>query len=174
MSTRYEYYNINDDAPYSLYGVSWAAQTFTPLIAHKITSIKLKLERIGAPGTVTVSIRATDGSGTPTGGDLCSGSFDGNYLPEDPNWEWREITLGNGAILSANTMYAIVVRNPGGDLGNRIRWAVDETSPTYDRGTESTSMDSGVSWAVVPTYDLMFEEWGDPLAFKGARGFIIG
>jgi hypothetical protein len=60
-ATLYEYYNTGDDASLFLYGIYWKAQTFTPLAPHKITSVKLKLYKaIGSPGTVTVSIRATD------------------------------------------------------------------------------------------------------------------
>jgi len=77
----YEYYNTGDDSSQSVYGSNWYAQTFTSSIAHTITSVKLKLYRTGSPGTVTVSIRATDGSGHPILPDLCSGTTDGNTLP---------------------------------------------------------------------------------------------
>ncbi|GAJ19661.1 unnamed protein product [marine sediment metagenome] len=58
-------------------------QGFIPATTHKITSVKLKLWKEGSPGTVTISIRATDGRGHPTGGDLCSGTINGNtiFLP---------------------------------------------------------------------------------------------
>ncbi|MBA7630622.1 hypothetical protein ES703_38146 [subsurface metagenome] len=115
MSTKFEYYDVNDDADKYIYANVWSAQTFTPSTAHKITSVKLLCWREGIPGTVTVSIRATSG-GHPTGGDLCSGTTDGNTLPLSSPYEWREITLGAGADLSADTMYAIVVRAPDGGL----------------------------------------------------------
>ena len=78
----YEYYSTGDDAAASIYGNTWDTQTFTPSVAHTITSVKLKLYKTGTgPGTITVGIRATDGSGLPTGSDLCSGTTDGNTLP---------------------------------------------------------------------------------------------
>ena len=93
-STLYENYNTGDDAALGIYGAIWAAQTFTVGAAgHTITSVKLLLYRYGSPGTVTVSIRATDGNGHPTGSDLTSGTTDGNTLPTGSPSELREITL---------------------------------------------------------------------------------
>jgi len=57
MAEIFEYYNTNDDIEQTAYYRYWKAQTFTPLQAHKITSVKLKLWKKGNPGTVTVSIR---------------------------------------------------------------------------------------------------------------------
>ena len=50
-----------------------AAQTFTPQTTHTITSAKVRLFNTGATGSVSVSIRAVDAAGIPTGanfGDL--------------------------------------------------------------------------------------------------------
>ncbi|GAH21280.1 unnamed protein product, partial [marine sediment metagenome] len=80
-------------------------------VSHKITKVKLKLYRVGSPGTATVSIRATSGL-HPTGSDLCSGTTNGDTLPEGSPYEWREITLGDGANLASGTKYAIVIRAP--------------------------------------------------------------
>jgi len=162
VSTLYEYYNTGDDSTKVIYGATWGAQTFTPATAHKITSVKLKLCRYGSPGTITVGIRATDGSGHPTGSDLCSGTTDGNTLPVTPSNEWREITLGAGYNLSASTKYAIVARAPGGDLTNQFKWYRDASSPTYANGNQEDSADSGSSWTSQTAADFMFEDWGEP------------
>jgi hypothetical protein len=157
----YEYYNTGDDTQCYIYGSFWVVQTFTPSVAHTITSVKLLLYRVGAPGTVTVSIRATDGSGFPTGGDLCSGNTNGNTLPTGSPFEWREIKLGSGYGLSAGTTYAIVVRATSGDASNYVLWRVDGSSPTYGGGMYLLSINSGLSWISGASYDLMFEEWGN-------------
>ena len=159
----YEYYNTGDDNHIWLYGSNWAAQTFTPSVAHTITSVKLKLLRSGAPGTVTVSIRATSG-GQPTGSDLCSGTTTGDTLTTSAPGEWREITLGSGYGLSAGKTYAIVVRATSGDGSNYLWWRVDGSSPTYGGGMYLLSFDSGLSWTSGASYDLMFEEWGNAAA----------
>ena len=163
MAIKYEYYNTGDDDSRQIYDNVWRAQTFTPDTAHTVTSVKLLLYKIilGTPGTITVSIRATSAS-LPTGGDLCSGTTDGDTLTTDALGEWREISLGAGYALSASTMYAIVIRAPDGNYiyGDYVRIRVDETSPTYTGGTDCYSTNSGSSWTQVSGTDLMFEEWG--------------
>jgi len=156
----YEYYNTGDDNHCWLYGTTWVAQTFTPSVAHTITSVKLKLFRVGSPGTITVSIRATSG-GQPTGSDLCSGITTGDTLTTSALGEWREITLGSGYGLSAGTTYAIVVRATSGNSSNYVWWRVDSSSPTYGGGMYLLSSNSGSSWISGASYDLMFEEWGN-------------
>ena len=161
MSTLYEYYNTGDSSYRIIRGSNWRAQTFTPANAHTITSVKLLLYRAGSPGTVTVSIRDTDGSSHPNGEDLCSGTTNGNLLTEDTGGLWYEITLGAGSNLNADTKYAIVIRAPSGDVSNSVRCRFDSSSPTYDGGSEEYSSNSGSSWTTYLGGDLMFEEWGD-------------
>jgi len=161
MATKYEHYDTGWDEVGSVYGDAWVAQTFTPATAHKITSVKLELFRSNSPGTVTVSIRATDGSGHPTGGDLCSGTTNGNTLPTSAaSAEWREITLGAGYNLDADTKYAIVVR-AAGVSANRCQWLCDKTSPTYAGGCREDSANAGVDWSTDTSMDFMFEDWGE-------------
>jgi len=163
MANRYEYYITGDDGQFLIHTVNWRAQTFTPATAHKITSVKLLLYRVGSPGQVTVGIRATDGSGHPTGEDLCSGTTNGNTLPTESPFEWREITLGDGYNLNADTKYAIVVRMPGGDGANYVQWRRDGSSPTYTKGNAESSNNSGETWATLTSWDFMFEEWGEAI-----------
>ena len=158
MANRYEYYNTGDNSGSGFWNGKWLAQTFTPSVAHKITSVKLKLFRTGSPGTITVSIRATQ-DGKPTGGDLCAGTTNGNTLPTGPAGEWREITLGDGYNLTT-VMCAIVVRISGGDLDNRGNWWY-ASSGTYGGGAHVDSDDSGANWTINSNYDFMFEDWGE-------------
>ena len=129
MTTRYEYYNTGDDSFTTFFGATWKAQTFTSPIAHKITSVKLELYRVGSPGTVTIGIRATNGDGHPTGGDLCSGTTDGDTLPTSASPEWREINLGSGYTLDADVKYAIVARAVSGNDVNVVGWRENTTFP---------------------------------------------
>ena len=82
--------------------------------------------------------------------------------------EWREVTLGSGYTLSANTTYAIVVRAPSGNENNRVRWRYDSTSATYAGGSIFVSRNSGSSWESRLAYDFMFEVWGNgvPIAYS--------
>jgi hypothetical protein len=171
--TWYEFYNTGDDAADNAMGEAWIAQTFTPSVAHFISYVILKLYKLGWPGILTVSIRATDGSGHPTGNDLCSGTIDtGAFLTTDPGGALYQIALGAGYTLNANTKYAIVIRAPGGDAYNRVYWRCDITSPTYYGGNRENSGDSGASWASSYGADMMFEEWGDPISVPVYSGEI--
>lgn len=167
----YESYSTGDDGDGSICGTWWDAQTFTPSVAHTITRVKLLLYGQGMPGTITVGIRATDGSGLPTGSDLCSGTTDGNTLPTGSPYEWREVTFTSGYDLSAGTQYAIVVRAPSGDFSNRGIWRCDASSPTYSGGNLLQSSNSGSNWNSYSNLDFMFEEWGDPLGGAGPVGW---
>ena len=115
----YEYYNTGDDSGQSVYGSNWYAQTFTPSIAHTITSVKLLLYRSGSPGTVTVSIRATDGSGHPIGPDLCSGTTDGSTLPTATTTSQTRLPTGDqsysGTWDKTTDMYSYVDDDPWND-----------------------------------------------------------
>lgn len=151
-------YNTNDDSARSIYGSNWEAQTFTPASSYSIGSVKLKLYKSGNPGTFTVSIRATS-SGEPTGNDLASGTTDADTLTTDSSGEWREITFGSSYSLNNGTQYAIVCRATSGNSSNRTYWRGDSSSPTYSGGTLVISSNSGSSWTVASTYDLMFETY---------------
>lgn len=170
MATLYEYYNTGDGSQELVYGENWTGQTFTPSIAHKITSVKLKLWRYASPGTITVSIRETDGEGHPTSGDLCSGTTDGNTLPTGSPYEWREITLGVGYDLDADTKYAIVIRAPGGSPANVAYWRCDIGDATYLGGNREVSSNSGSSWTAHSFDDHMFEDWSEVAPTEQAVG----
>lgn len=161
-------YTTGDNSYDMVYGGNWKAQTFTQSQAHKVTKAKVKLWRSNSPGIVTVSIRATDGSGHPTGPDLCSGTTNGNTLTTNTAGEWREITLGDGYNLDADTKYAIVVRALSGDTSNIIYWR-QHVNGGYPSGQEFYSTTGGSSWVGHSWLDCMFEVWNadEPgLSFK--------
>jgi len=156
----YEHYDIGDEGLTQAYGNLWQGETFTPVEGHTIKSVKLEMYRHGTPGTITVAIKATDGAGLPTGADLCSGTTDGDTLPDVYSGEKREITLGDGAPLLADTWYSIVAKALSGAADNYVRWLFKRPS-TYPRGAHVFSSDGGVTWEEDTTKDMKFEEWGE-------------
>lgn len=158
-----DYYNTSANSETHFYGTEWVGQTFLTNQAYNISSVKVKLFRVGTPGTVTVGIRATDGDGKPTGADLVSGTLDGNSLTTDSAGEWKEVSFGSPYSLSAATVYAIVVRAPSGSGPNRGDWK-KQTGNAYANGDYAYSSDSGSSWIVNDTADHNFETYGDPPA----------
>jgi len=159
MATLYENHNTGDEGQLTGWDTYGVAQTFPVLRTHKITSVKLKLWRDGSPGTITASIRAAS-EGLPTGDDLCSGTTEGNTLPEEEPGEWREITLGAGAVLEVGAQYAIVVFSAA-EHPALFFWRISWNGDKYDGG--NASYGGNGSWTIDPTEDCMFEEWGDPI-----------
>lgn len=160
----YEYHNTDDDGNGRFYSLGWLAQTFTAGSNHSVTSVKLKLSRGNSPGTITVSIRATDGV-HPTGPDLTSGTTDGDTLTTSPAGGWREIAL-TSYNLTGGTKYAIVLRAPGGDGSNYVDWRYDSTGG-YAGGNFEHSLNSGTTWMTYADFDFMFEVYGFPTSVGG-------
>ncbi len=170
MAKLFERYNVgNDLAINSEYGALWSAQTFTPIESHSVSSVRLKLYRIGSPGTVTASIRAVDGSNHPTGSDLASGTTDGDTLTTDTGGEWREITFSTPYALSAGTRYAIVFRAPSGNSSNNIT-NIHNVSEGYPGGNHERSSNSGSTWVTWATQENLFEEYGGQSGYLWIEG----
>jgi hypothetical protein len=163
---RYQYYTTNDDSFGPVTGTIWCAQTFNVTTPHYINYVKLLVYRIGSPGTVTVSIRATDMTGNITGADLTSGTTNGNNLSTISPFTWRKIAV-SPYYLAARTRYAIVVRATAGDGSNELCWRDDTTSPTYTGGSFMVSATSGVTWIVDSSKDSLFEEYGSGVNDSG-------
>lgn len=155
--TLVDYYNSGDNNQGDFQGSEWLAQTFEASETFDISRVKVKMYRVGSPGTLTVSIRATS-AGLPTGSDLVSGSFNANTMVTSSPGDWYEITFGTAQTLTVGNTYAIVVRATGGDINNLIYWRTDTTAG-YANGQRAGSTDSGASWSAVSGQDLMFETY---------------
>lgn len=149
-----DYYNTGDDTFIAATSTQWLAQTFTANQTYTIGSVKLKLYRSVTPPTnVLVSIRATDGSGHPTGGDLTTGSIAGSSITEGTPGAFHEIDL-TPYELTNGIKYAIVLTVD--DVS--VTWRLDNSSPTYANGNAEKSTNSGVDWSA-QSYDFMFETY---------------
>lgn len=88
----------------------------------------------------------------PSGVDLCSGTTNGNTIPDyTSSWEEREITFDTPYELTSGNEYAIVIRAEAGDLD----WL--EKDNVYANGVAKYSDDSGSSWSDDGTYDMWFK-----------------
>jgi len=158
MSTLYENNTTPDDGYSSIYNTNVYAQTFTPQVSHTIRSIKIKVKRTGSGQNLTFRIQNTT-SGKPNGVDIATGIVS-NSSWSNSSWEWQEISLGVGALLAADTMYAIVFATNIGST-NWFSWRKN-TGNDYSRGTQCYSGDTGSTWTIVSSSDNSFEESGDP------------
>ena len=148
-------YEAGDDGDFSVYGYNWEAQTFTVNVSHDIEIIEIKCRRAGNPGDITIGIRATDGAGLPTGGDLTTVTFNGNLLATTALWIAKCPATYS---LSGVTKYAMAIRAPSGDASNYLVWRKDGTAPAYAGGARCYSVDGGNSWSEDTNTDFMFRE----------------
>jgi len=135
----------------------WHAQSFTPLANYTIGKVILELAKQPSPHTITVGIRLTDGAGKPTGGDLTTGTTDGNTLPTWNTTEWREIQLTPYPLV-AGIKYAIVIRAPSATDTSSFFWRKTPNDTAYPRGNWLLSNNSGVAWTPQGT-DVNFQVW---------------
>lgn len=173
MTTLYEHYITGDDGSISLHSASKrVGQTFTPSIDHAITSIKFFGYRKGDPGTLTVSIKATDDEGKPTGDVLCSKTINSADIGLSPK-AWHEITFDNIAALIAGTQYVIILQvSNGAPATDYVFWRKDWHG-TYTGGTQVVSFNGGSSWSVQTDEDQLFEEYGYLIEVSPARKYTL-
>lgn len=158
---RYEYYNTNDDTYLEVFDFVVPAQTFTAISSHTASSFRVKLYKYGNPtGDLTISLRATDGNGHPTGSDLSSTTMPASILTTNTNGAWYTVWPTPEYTLSAGVKYAVVVKLAGGNNNNEVRWRTDASSPTYSGGNEEESYNGGSTWQTHTEWDNMFEIWG--------------
>jgi hypothetical protein len=158
---KYETYWAGGDWHYEVYGATWRAQTFKRPLTRTIKSLKISLQRVGAIGTATLSVKAVDGNNKPTGADLCSGTYDCSAI-SSAGFQTVEFTFGAGQELQANTRYAMVLRLPTGNPSNLLWWQADTDSSGggYANGDAIGSTDSGSNWNINSGDEFYFEEWG--------------
>lgn len=150
-------YLVNDNTVNSSWNPARRAQTFTTVGAITVTSIKLKIYRLGDPGTVTVALYATT-AGKPSGAAIVSNDFTGTDLPTSADWYEFDIT---DTELAASTMYAIVVYCTSLNSSNSLKWRIDAADSTYTGGDFCYSNDAGSNWDIGAGADFMFDVWGE-------------
>ena len=161
------YTEINQHTEEPLYGIGWVAQTFTvgnrgTNSAFSITNVEIRGYREGSVAALNVSIRDVNGTGYPTGADLCFGSIDPSTVGTSPELINISIT---GCDLAPSTQYAIILRATGTVL-NWIRYFVDKEISTYTGGEWFISADSGSSWGILYSGDISFTVYGRSTLFS--------
>lgn len=162
MATLFEKYNGTTDDFIRIYDVKWRAETFTASSDHTLSSVKMKVYRIGSPGTVTVGIYNTT-AGAPSGTPIVSNTFDGNALTTSTAGEVKEITFASPPLLTNGSVYAIVASASTGSNSNELDWLSTSTGGGFTGGNIWASEDGGSTWPsnLTPTV-FWFENYGDP------------
>jgi hypothetical protein len=168
----FENYSTGADTGAACYGSVWLAQTFTPSVSHTITSVKLKMYRIGTPNTLTLSIKVTVG-GLPSGVDLTAATINANLFTTATDGAWYTISLPEST-LEADVQYAIVIKALTGTVYNCVVWMTDGSSPTYSGGTYCSTYVNPPAWTAYSANDAMFEIRGTAVPSIFGEDWIIG
>lgn len=146
---------------------TWFSQKITTTVsAVAIKQIGIKMSGNGSGGTLTVSLRADDGSGKPTGSDLGVGTV--SYSTTEATYV---VTFSSSIAVSPSTFYHIIARLDVGGAGRFI--TRDNTAGT---GTNK-STDSGSTWSANNgplVYDVYEEDTALNKIYKACSLFNSG
>jgi len=167
-----------DDYDSDVYGNYWRSQAFTPRFTHRVTSVRVKIWRVGSPGDLTVRIRAATqaeyyGAGTRrpgSGADLVTGTIPQASIPTSSPGSWVECTFATPVDLYTGRLYFLILSHAGGDTSNHTHWRQDQAGPAYERAVMtrygsfiSDSSNGGGSWGTSDDRACMFEEYGQSI-----------
>ena len=120
----------------------WISQSFTAGISGGLVQVDVDLNLQAPPTFITVSIKAADGSGSPTGAALASSVVSSSALPSG----LLSVNFGNPVTVVANAQYAIVltctgcgVSTGGGPMSPRTRIGWKMSTATYAGGKADNS-----------------------------------
>lgn len=160
--TQWEHWSSSgaDDDWCAIHGPNWKSQTVTPGktstdAPFQLGRVRLKLYRVGSPGTCTVYIRTSR-----TGPNLGSSSLNGNSFTNLPTGAWYTFDFSPYISLPATTPYYIIVKASSGTSSSYVGWNVDSGNgwtPQYSGGYIYQTSNSGSSW----TYEKDFGFWSD-------------
>ena len=143
------------------HGVNWHAQTFVTTSVYTVSGVALNCWKFGSPGNITVSIRATDENGKPTGADLATVTVADSVISTLPTLAYYTFTFVSSYNLSDATKYAIVWRAPNGNAANYFT-PFGDGAAGYTNGGTFISSNSGSSWGSEGTSsDANFRVYGD-------------
>ena len=161
-----ESFELSDGTGASIHGTTWGMQSWTTTSAYAITDVALYCYKFGSPGNITVSIRAIDGNGKPTGADLASVTVADSGISAFPTRAWYTFTFDTSYALDDATQYAIVFRATSGN-GSNYFGPFGYGSTGYAGGGFSSSSNSGSSWGTVSTAtDMDFRTYGEGVPEK--------
>ena len=148
-----------NDAKTNVWGVNFAAQTFTTgAYQTVITKADLLMIKVGAPGdNIAVDIYAVDGSHKPTGASLGTKTLVAS-TPSTAYNQWVTFTFASPITVTPATEYALRMTVTSGTGAAYDGWNKGNGN-TYSGGQAWTSADAGVSWSS-QSDDFSFRVWG--------------
>ncbi len=122
-------------------------QSFVTPIDSPLKTIGMYLKRNGSlPGDVTLKIVRDNGSGSPSTEIIVSKEIKKNDFPTTS--QWFNVSFDIGPVLSAGTVYWIILDSPSFDASKYLVWDLNTNPSSYANGDAKKSSDfnSGI-WA---------------------------
>lgn len=147
------------------------AAIFAASASYSLSQVKLLVYRVGSPGTITVTVRATTTYGGvtqyyPTGADLLTPkTFDGDAVTASTDGEWVTITFVDTAALTSGTKYAIEVSAASADAANYLMVKHDAGIASWT-GNYASSSNGGASYSVLGLYGINYEAYDNVSAIN--------
>ena len=143
------------------------SQTFTAGMSGQLAQVDLYLSKYGTPTSATLSIKAVDGSGNPTGAPLASEVVSEAGI--SGVFSTIPFAFANPATVTALTQYALVLScqgcGSGFPFGSYINWGLATNS--YSGGIADNSNYS--PWAG-GGYDFIFATYVSPVSVAAVAG----
>ncbi|MBA7589986.1 hypothetical protein ES708_32085 [subsurface metagenome] len=155
---QFESYDWNANMSIWVCAVQQVLMSFTPIVTHTLTNVKLRMYRVGTPGTLHVSIYAANPAGEPVGPPLASGTINADTFTTDAKGAWYLIILDAGGIITAGNYYCIVCETEAPNATRAVVW-IGSTAPDYPYGHYAYSGDGGATWTHRNTRALYFIEY---------------
>jgi len=136
-------------------GANYYGQTFTVQTGQtRLLGLKMRLYRLGDPGYLTISVRAT-AAGLPTGPDLYSTVYKTTGIGTSSTGAGYFILFAPLPELTVGTVYSIVAKTSVGGGSDYIVWQRNSAGG-YANGQAVSSSNSGSTWAAITGEDFNF------------------
>lgn len=174
---------------FAIYGKVMAAQTFTTMITHNVSSIRIFGYIVGDPIYITLDVMEVTTSTYPSKSFVANNvwysgvnersekQLISSNFTTDSSGSWIEFVFDKPFKLIGNTTYAIVVSSQKGTMNDNYQWKWDTATPaTYDLGSAWINTNGGAdkSWVQQTNHTFMFEVYGSAgLMFEPNAGVRI-
>ena len=133
------------------------AQSFVASASYKITRIELFINDLGIDDNATLSLAYNDPirnvPSTPKTASLADGQ---------EGWQWISFTIPDNpeAMVTAGSIYWIVLIDSQQNQGNAYAWGMGPTNPGYSSGDAASCSGSNCKWQKDVGIDYLFRIYG--------------
>jgi hypothetical protein len=134
------------------------AQSFIPPVNYNLTSVRLFIEEVGIPGSITVKLMGSTGTSPDTVPNNIVLATTNSHTGGNKSYCWEEFVFTTPYVCQAGIEYFIVAYGTGTGISNSWVWFVQATG-RFKNGDYAFEQGSGWNAGV---RDCYFEAYGRP------------